>query len=57
MKTEKLDFRLANDSMTDQNSAIINRLIDKINELTEHLNELDWEVKGIHEWKIEKEGI
>jgi hypothetical protein len=32
-------------------------MIDKINELTERVNELDYELSVIHEWKIEKEGI
>jgi hypothetical protein len=32
-------------------------LVNKINELLNITENLDFEVKGIHEWKIEKEGI
>ena len=51
---EKLNFRL---SEPNEVNAIFNNLIDKINELTETINELNFEVQGLHEWKIEKEGI
>jgi len=66
MKTiEKINIRLHNAAnYTDAhelvgviNILVINILIDKVNELTEKLNELNFEVAGIHEWKIEKEGI
>jgi len=32
-------------------------IVSKINELIEKINELNYEVGVIHEWKIEKEGI
>ena len=57
MKTitiEKIQIRLS--EHTDTNDAI-NILIDKINELIQTVNELNFEVAGIHEWKLEKEGI
>jgi len=45
-------------SLKDQEtSAIINNLIDKINELTETVNGLDYEVGVLHDWKLQKEGI
>lgn len=37
MKTERLEFRLTN---YDENAAVINRLIDKINELVSKVNSL-----------------
>jgi len=59
-KIEKINIRLpdaANYTDAHELAGVINTLIDKVNELTQKLNELDFEVKGIHEWKIEKEGI
>lgn len=38
-------------------TAYIIMLINKVNELTDKLNDLNYEVAGIHEWKLEKEGI
>ena len=32
-------------------------LMAKINELIEKINELNFEVAVIHEWKLQKEGI
>ena len=40
-----------------QDSELINKLLDKVKELTRAINELNSEVAVIHEWKIEKEGI
>ena len=45
-------------SLKDQEtSAIINNLIEKINELTQTLNGLNYEVGVLHDWKLQKEGI
>jgi len=59
-RTEKINIRLhdaANYSDAHELAGVINVLIDKVNELTQELNELKFEVAVIHEWKIEKEGI
>lgn len=57
MKTiKKLEFRM--NTLKDQEaSAIVNNLIDKINELTEIVNELNYTVGVLHDWKLQKEGI
>jgi len=54
MKTiEKLNKELYLDEYAD----IFITLTEKINELTQELNEINCEVKLIHEWKLLKEGI
>ena len=55
MKTiKKIKIRL---SVNEENSAVINDLIDKINELTDIINDLNFEISVLHEWKLQKEGI
>jgi len=57
MKTiEKIKIKLSEPDL-DVSMYAINILIEKVNELTQVVNELNYEVGVIHEWKLEKEGI
>ena len=61
MKTiEKINIRLhdaAHYSDAHELAGVCNILIDKVNELTQKVNELNFEVAVLHEWKLKKEGI
>lgn len=55
MKTiEKI---IVNNSCDAESPGYVLVLINKVNELIQKINDLNFEVAGIHEWKIEKEGI
>jgi len=57
MKTiEKIKIKLSEPDL-DVSMYAINILIEKVNELTQVVNDLNYEVGVIHEWKLEKEGI
>ena len=37
-----------------QDSELINKLLDKVKELTKGINGLNFEVQRLHEWKLRK---